>query len=103
VAGLIEGAIIVGATIGAVVVPFVLVPEILERIGYNSRSGFVRSIVWATFLAIVLVPAAASGFLLSVRAVDWAIFAVAMVVAILYDYYRLNPGRLPWSRSNSDR
>ena len=86
----------------AIVVPFVVVPEILERRGYNPRSAFVRAIAWATFLAIVLVPAASSGFLGSVgNPADWVIFLVAMLVAILYDYYRLNPEKVPWLRSRT--
>ena len=86
----------------AIVVPFVVVPEILERRGYNPRSAFVRAIAWATFLAIVLVPAASSGFLISVgNPADWVIFLVAMLVAILYDYYRLNPDKAPWARARS--
>ncbi len=91
------------ATVVAIVVPFLVVLEILERKGgYNPRSGFVRAVVWASFLAIVLVPAIASGFLASVgNPADWLIFLVAMAVAVLYDYYRLNPERVPWARSHS--
>ncbi|MCI4371050.1 MAG: hypothetical protein L3J78_00190 [Thermoplasmata archaeon] len=90
---------IFAATIAAVVIPFAVVPEILERLGYDPRSGAVRALVWASFLAIVMIPAAAVGFLFSVtNVVDWLIFLVAMAVAILYDYYRLNPTKIPWAR-----
>ena len=100
--GLAVTLLFFGAIAVAIVVPFVVVPEILERRGYNPRSGFVRAIAWVTFLAIVLVPAASSGFLISVRnPADWVIFLVAMLVAILYDYYRLNPEKVPWLRSRT--
>jgi len=100
--GLAVPLLFFGAMAVAIVVPFVVIPEILERRGYNPRSGFVRAIAWATFLAIVLVPAASSGLLISVRnPADWAIFLVAMIVAILYDYYRLNPEKVPWLRSRT--
>ena len=90
---------IVAATIAAIVVPFVVVPEIFERLGYHPRRAFVRGVVWALFLAIVLVPAAATGFLFSVTNVaDWVLFVLALTVAILYDYYRLNPTKVPWAR-----
>ena len=99
VADLLELALVVLATATALLVPFVVVPEILERRGFDPRSRFVRGIVWLSFLALVLVPAAARGFLASVgNPVDWVIFGVAMLVAILYDYYRLNPGKVPWAR-----
>jgi len=58
--------------------------------------------VWASFLLVVFVPAAISGFLFSVRNVaDWAYLAVGLLVAILYDYYRLNPEKVPWVRSRN--
>ena len=98
-ADLLPSVVLGAAIVGAIVVPFVIVPEILERKGYNPRSGFVRGIVWASFLAIVLVPALASGFIFSVgNPADWVLFVAAMVVAILYDYYRLNPAKVPWAR-----
>jgi small-conductance mechanosensitive channel len=90
---------IVAATFAAILVPFVVVPEIFERLGHNPRRAFVRGVVWALFLAIVLIPAAATGFLFSVtNLVDWILFVLALVVAILYDYYRLNPTKIPWAR-----
>ncbi len=89
--------LVVPGVIGTILVAFVIVPEILERRGYNPRSARSRAIVWLTFLAIVLTPAAATGFLFSVtNLVDWLIFAAAISVAVLYDYYRLNPSRIPW-------
>ncbi len=102
---IVETVVIVSATVAAIVVPFVVVPEILERKGgYNPRSRFVRAVVWASFLAIILVPAIASGFLPSVtNLVDWLIFLVAMAIAVLYDYYRLNPEKVPWARAKPDR
>ena len=102
---ILQAAGIVTATVAAIIVPFVVVPEILERRGgYNPRSAFVRGVVWVSFFAILLIPAAASGFLFSVtNLVDWLLFFVAVVVAILYDYYRLNPDKGPWARSRLDR
>jgi hypothetical protein len=100
--GLAATLLLFGSIAVAIVVPFVVIPEILERRGYNPRSGFVRAVAWVTFLAIVLVPAASSGFLISVtNPADWVLFVVAMVVAILYDYYRLNPEKVPWLRSRT--
>ncbi|MGI0149134.1 MAG: hypothetical protein ACREDF_06350 [Thermoplasmata archaeon] len=100
--GIAEIAWVIVATCVAVLGPFLVIPEVLERKGYNPRSRFVRGIVWASFLAILFVPAAASGFAFSVRNVaDWLIFVVAMTVAILYDYYRLNPDKVPWGRART--
>jgi hypothetical protein len=91
--------IVFAATAAAVLGSFVVVPELLERKGYDPRSGFVRGLVWTSFLFVVLVPAAIGGFLFSVRNVaDWAYLALGLLVAILYDYYRLNPEKVPWSR-----
>ncbi len=86
--------LVVVATFGAIIVAFVLVPEVLERRGYDPRSRFVRGVVWATFLFIVLVPAAFSGFLFSVtHPVEWLILFFGLSVAILWEYYRLNPAK----------
>jgi len=94
--------LVVAATSAAILIPFLVVPEILERRGFDPRSRFVRALVWASFLAIVLIPAAVSGLLISVtNPVDWLIFGGAMIVAILYDYYRLNPSKLPWARARA--
>src|SRR3989442_2962359 len=100
--GLAGTLLLFGAIAVAIVVPFVIIAEILERRGHNPRSALVRAIAWVTFLAIVLVPAAFSGFLISVtNPADWLLFLVAMLVAILYDYYRLNPEKVPWLRSRT--
>ena len=97
-----RGVLVVGATSAAILVPFLVVPEILERRGYNPRSRLVRALVWSSFLTIILLPAAASGLLSSVtNPVDWLIFGVGMIVAILYDYYRLNPDKVPWARART--
>src|SRR5207245_10390363 len=93
--GLAATLLLFGAIAVAIVVPFVVVPEILERRGYNPRSGFVRASAWVTFLAIVLVPAPSSGFVLWVRhPAAWVLFLVALLVAILYVCCRLPPDRL---------
>jgi hypothetical protein len=99
---LLGTAEIVAATFAAVLIPFVVVPEILERFGYSPRRAFVRGIVWVSFLAVVLIPAAMTGFLFSVtNPADWGLFVLALVVAMLYDYYRLNPTKLPWVRART--
>ena len=84
--------LVVAVTFGAVVFSFAVVPELLERRGHDPRSRLVRGVVWVTFLTIVLVPAAASGFLFSVtNPVEWLILFIGISVAILWEYYRLNP------------
>jgi hypothetical protein len=99
---IIQTIILFGAIAFAILVPFVVIPEILERKGYDPRSRFVRGLVWASFFLIVFVPAVASGFIFTVRnPADWAYVGVALVVAILYDYYRLNPGKIPWARTRT--
>lgn len=93
------GAGIIAATLAAIFVPFLVIPEVLERYGCNPRSAFVRGIVWASFLAILFIPAAATGFVFSVtNPVDWLLFLGFLVVAIVWDYYRLNPEKIPWTR-----
>src|SRR6059036_499852 len=68
----------------------------------SSRSAFVRAIVWASFLAIVLVPAAAVGYLFSItKPVEWLLGLGFLTIAILWDYYRLNPEKVPWLRSRT--
>ncbi len=80
----------------AILFPFVVVPEILERWGYDPKGRFVRVVVWSTFLILVLVPAALSGFLATGTSLaDWLILFVAIVVAVLWEYYRLHPGEFP--------
>lgn len=94
---------VAAAITGTILFCFVGVPEILERLGYNPRSAFVRAFVWLTFFAIVLIPAAATGFLSSVTNVaDWILFAVVMAVAILWEYYRLNLSHRPPSREQGN-
>ncbi len=80
------------AIFGAILFAFVVVPEIMERRGYDPKSIIVRFCVWATFLGIVLIPAALSGFLFSVtNLADWLLLAGALAVAILWEHYRLHP------------
>lgn len=80
----------------AILVPFVGVPEILERVGYDPKSRFVRMVVWSCFLILVLLPAALSGFLATVTSpVDWLILFFAIAFAMLWEYYRLHPGEFP--------
>ncbi len=96
------GAAVIGATVAAVLVPFLVVPEVLERFGYNPRSALVRAIVWASFLAILFIPAAATGFVFSVTNVaDWLLFLGALLVAVVWDYYRLNPDKVLWTRKRA--
>ncbi|MEK6988256.1 MAG: hypothetical protein AABX97_09245 [Candidatus Thermoplasmatota archaeon] len=84
--------LVVASTFGAILFSFVVVPEILGRRGHDPRSTFARAVVWTTFLAIVLIPAAVSGFLFSVtNPVEWLILFFGLSVAILWEYYRLNP------------
>src|SRR5256885_16993211 len=98
--GLAATLLIFGAIAVAIVVPFVVVPEILERRGYNPRSAFVRAIVWTSFVGIVFVPAVLTGFLFSVtNPADWLLAFGFLAVAILWDYYRFNPDKAPWLRS----
>ena len=100
--GIVAAALLLGAICASIIGPFVVLPEILERIGLNPRSGVVRGLLWTTFLLILFVPATLSGFVFTVgNPVDWVIFAVAMAVAILYDYYRLNPQKVPWARARA--
>lgn len=91
--------LVVAATFAAILFSFVVVPEILERRGHDPRDRFVRAMVWTTFLAVVLIPAAASGFLFSVtNPVEWLILFFGLTVAILWEYYRLNPGKFTGRR-----
>jgi len=80
----------------AILFPFVVVPEILERAGYDPKSRLVRIVVWSCFLILVLVPAALSGFLATVTSpVDWLILFGAIAFAMLWEYHRLHPGKFP--------
>lgn len=80
----------------AILVPFVGVPEVLERVGYDPKSRFVRIVVWSCFLILILLPAALSGFLSTVTSpVDWLILFFAIAFAMLWEYHRLHPGEFP--------
>ena len=80
----------------AILVPFLVVPEILERWGYDPRSRFVRLLVWTTFVVLLLVPAALSGALWTVLGPgDWLVLFGAVAFAMLWEYYRLHPGEFP--------
>src|SRR5437867_13019362 len=97
---IVAAILLFGAICASIIGPFVVVPEILERMGLNPRSGVVRGLVWTTFLLLLLVPAILSGFVFTVRnLVDCVIFAVALTVAILFYYYRLNPQKVPRARA----
>ncbi len=98
---MVEWAVFAAVT-GTILVSFVVVPEIVERLGYNPRSARARLLVWVSFLGGLLVPAALTGFLSAIPPFDWLLgVMVPLTVAILYDYYRLNPDRLPWARRPS--
>ena len=92
--------LVVAAVVTAIILPFLIVPEMAERLGYRPRSARVRALVWSIFVAIVFIPALvfARSFLFTSSAADWLLLIAAMAVAILYDYYRLNPDRVHWSR-----
>jgi hypothetical protein len=80
----------------AILFPFVVVPEIMERAGYDPGGRFVRILVWACFLILVLVPAALSGFLATITSpIDWLILVFALVFAALWEYHRLHPRAFP--------
>ncbi len=80
----------------AVLFPFVVVPEILERWGYNPRSRFVRAVVWTTFALFLLVPATLSGALWTyLGPADYILIFGAVAFAMLWEYHRLHPGEFP--------
>ena len=88
--------LVVALVFVAILFPFVVLPEILERWGYDPKGRFVRILVWTCFLLLVLIPAALSGFLATVTSpVDWLILAGAILVAVVWEYYRLHPGSFP--------
>jgi hypothetical protein len=92
----VRDVLVLAAVVGTIVFSFVVVPELFRRRGYDPRSAKVRAAVWITFLSIIGVPGLASGFLFSVsNPADWGLLVVALLVAILYDYYRLHPGAVP--------
>ncbi len=90
---------VVLAVAAALLIPFVVVPAVLERLGRNPRGGSVRAAVWLAFLVLLLVPAALTGFLARLAVADWVVLGFALAIAILYDYYRLNPEKFPWRRA----
>jgi len=68
--------LVIPAVFIAIIVPFVIVPEIAERTGRNPRSARVRLAVWVTFLLILFVPAIAlaPGLLGGASWADWLVF-----------------------------
>lgn len=93
---LVVGVATIAATFAAVLVAFVVVPEVLERRGHDPKGAYVRAWVWGTFLALVLVPAALSGYLFTVtNPAEWFLLGIALVVAIAWEYYRLHPKTFP--------
>lgn len=80
----------------AILFPFVVVPEILERWGYDPKSRFVRLLVWTVFTVFLLVPATLSGALWTAVTPGDAVIAIfAVTLAILWEYHRLHPGEFP--------
>lgn len=80
----------------AVLFPFVVVPEILERWGYDPRSRFVRLVVWSTFVLLIVLPGVLAGSLwTAVGAGDVLILIGAVAFAMLWEYHRLHPGEFP--------
>jgi hypothetical protein len=80
----------------AILVPFVVLPEILERWGYEPRSRFVRLLVWSCFVLLLLVPVVLSGTAGTVfGAGQWLLLFGAVSFAMLWEYYRLHPGTFP--------
>lgn len=70
----------------------------MERFGYDSRSLGVRPVIWAAFLGLVFVPAAATGFLFGLTGGEVLLLSAALLVAAVYDCYRLRPARWPGSK-----
>ena len=88
--------LVVALVFFAILFPFVVVPEILERRGVDPKGRSARIVVWTIFLILVLVPAALSGFLFTVtNPGDWIILIGAIALAMLWEYYRLHPGEFP--------
>src|SRR5438132_13283980 len=80
----VQTLIVFAAMAIAVIMPFVVVPEILAGKGFNPKSGSVRSLVSVSFLLIVFVRAVASWFRFSLRNLAaWAYLPVGLVLAIL--------------------
>ncbi len=83
--------LIVALVFVAVLFPFLVVQEALERWGYDRRSFFVRIVVWSTFLILVLLPAALSGYLGSIGPIGWGLLFLVIVFAMAWEYHRLHP------------
>jgi high-affinity K+ transport system ATPase subunit B len=87
--------LVVAATFAAILFAFAVVPEILERRGHDARSAYTRAIVWTTFLAIVFIPAALSGFLFRVtNPIEWLLLTLGLAGAILWEFSRLHPAKV---------
>ena len=80
----------------------------LVALALSTLAGFVAGLTLAHITGtlqelpglIVLIPAAAVGYVFSItNPVDWLLGLGFLTVAILYDYYRLNPSKVPWLRS----
>ena len=90
---------VIAAVFISILVPFVVVPEIFERRGYNPRSAWVRGVVWASFLTIIFIPAVATGYVFTIKtATDWLLGLGFLVIAVIWDYYRLNPEKVTWAK-----
>ncbi len=80
----------------AILFPFVIVPEILQRWGYDTKSRFVRVVVWSVFVTFLIVPAALSGALwANLSPADWVVLALVVTFAALWEYHRLHPDTFP--------
>ncbi len=80
----------------AILFPFLIVPEILERWGYDPKSRFVRILVWSVFVLFLVVPAVLSGALwTALSAAEWLVLLIAVILASLWEYHRLHPDTFP--------
>lgn len=80
----------------AILFPFLVVPEILERWGYDAKSRFARLVVWSCFLVLILVPAVLSGVLWNLMGpAGWLLLLAAVAFAMLWEYHRLHPWEFP--------
>ncbi len=80
----------------AILFPFLVVPEVLERWGYDPKSRFVRALVWATFVLFLAVPAVLSGSVWSALSpAEWLLLLIALTFAGLWEYHRLHPDTFP--------
>ncbi len=83
--------LIIALVFVAILFPFLVVQEVLERWGYDRRSYFVRIVVWTSFLILVLLPAALSGYLGSIGPIGWGLLFLVIVFAMAWEYHRLHP------------